>query len=396
MPGGASYNLIIDLEEQGRSLERPCAAMSERKAVVDSMHVLITGGAGYIGSLLTGKLLREGHRVTVLDDLLWGGESLLGYFPDPNFRFAKVNVTEKEAARPYMQGVDAVVHLAAIVGFPACQQVGPQVARLYNVEATKYMYDLADHYGVRRFVFASSYSNYGIAEGDQPVDETSPLNPQSLYAETKIAAEQFLRDQGAGAPCAPILLRFATLFGISPRTRFDLIINQFVLEAVTKGELIIYQRGYNRSFVHVRDVVDAIALVLQAERAKVAAEVFNVGGEQATAARMKSSRRYLRSCRMSPCATRTSRSAVICATSRCALPRFKTCWAITRASPSRKVSRRSTRPSGRESSRTHSRPSIAMPPLSSSDPPSSGPAGIFLPGLALGKIGTTKRLSTRQ
>lgn len=280
MPDSASYNLIIDLEEQGRSNERPCAAMSERKAVVDSMHVLITGGAGYIGSLLTGKLLREGHRVTVLDDLLWGGESLLGYFPDPNFRFAKVNVTEKEAARPYMQGVDAVVHLAAIVGFPACQQVGPQVATLYNVEATKYMYDLADHYGVQRFVFASSYSNYGIAEGDQPVDETSPLNPQSLYAETKIAAEQFLRDQGAGAPCAPILLRFATLFGISPRTRFDLIINQFVLEAVTKGELIIYQRGYNRSFVHVRDVVDAIALVLQAERAKVAAEVFNVGGEQ--------------------------------------------------------------------------------------------------------------------
>jgi nucleoside-diphosphate-sugar epimerase len=243
------------------------------------MHVLITGGAGYIGSLLAGKLLRMGHRVTVLDDLLWGGESLLAYFTDPNFRFVKVNVTEPDAARPCFEDVDAVVHLAAIVGFPACQQVGPQVARLYNVESTRYMYDLADKAGVERFVFASTYSNYGIAEDDEPVDETSPLNPQSLYAETKIESEEFLLGQGAGAPCAPVVLRFATLFGISPRTRFDLIVNQFVLEAVTKGELIIYQRGYHRSFVHVRDTVDGITLALGAERGKIAGEIFNLGAE---------------------------------------------------------------------------------------------------------------------
>jgi nucleoside-diphosphate-sugar epimerase len=244
------------------------------------MHVLITGGAGYIGSLLTGKLLRAGCRVTVLDDLLWGGESLLAYFPNPNFRFAKVNVTEPDTARPYFEDVDAEVHLAAIVGFPACQQVGPQVARLYNVEATRYMYDLADQAGARRFIFSSTYSNYGIAEGNAAVDETSPLNPQSLYAETKIEAEQLLLDAGANAACAPIVLRFATLFGISPRTRFDLIVNQFVLEAMTKGELVIYQRGYHRSFVHVRDTVEGIMLALQAERQKVAGEIFNLGSEQ--------------------------------------------------------------------------------------------------------------------
>lgn len=244
------------------------------------MHVLITGGAGYIGSVLTGKLLREGHRVTVLDDLLWGGESLLAYFPDPHFRLAKVNVTDPHAARPYFQDIDAVVHLAAIVGFPACQQVGEQVARLYNVEATRHVYDLADRAGAGRFVFASTYSNYGLANEGQPVDETSPLNPQSLYAETKIEAERFLLEQGAGAPCAPVILRFATLFGISPRTRFDLIVNQFVLEAATKGELIIYQRGYHRSFIHVRDTVEGIYLALTAPRDQVAGEVFNVGSEQ--------------------------------------------------------------------------------------------------------------------
>lgn len=243
-------------------------------------HALITGGAGYIGSLLTGKLLRAGWQVTVLDDLLWGGEALLPYFADPNFHFEKINVTEPDAVRPYFTDVDMVIHLAAIVGFPACQQVGDQVARLYNVEATKYMYDLAEAAGVTRFVFASTYSNYGIASGGGPVDENSPLNPQSLYAETKIESEQFLLSQGADTSCTPIILRFATLFGISPRTRFDLIVNQFVLEAMSKGELIIYQRGYHRSFVHVRDAVHGIALALQAERDTVAGQVFNVGSEK--------------------------------------------------------------------------------------------------------------------
>ena len=246
----------------------------------ESKHILITGGAGYIGSMLTGRLLRAGHRVTVLDELLWGGESLLAYFPHPNFRFAKVNVTEPDMARPYFDSVDAVIHLAAIVGFPACQQVGPQVARLYNVEATRYVFDLADQAGAERFIFASTYSNYGISPDGSPVDEDSPLNPQSLYAETKIEAERFLLEQGKHANCAPVILRFATLFGISPRTRFDLIVNQFVLEAMTKGELIIYQRGYHRSFVHVRDTVEGIVLALSADREKVAGEIFNLGDER--------------------------------------------------------------------------------------------------------------------
>jgi nucleoside-diphosphate-sugar epimerase len=166
----------------------------------------------------------------------------------------------------------------AIVGFPACQAVGKQVAWKYNVEATKNVYGQAADMGVERIVFASTYSNYGLSEDGRPVTEESPLNPQSLYAETKIASEEFLLSQKDSA-CAPLLFRFATLYGISPRTRFDLIVNQFVLDAFTKRSLIIYQRGYSRSFVHIRDVVRGVMMGLEAEQSKVRGQVFNLGTE---------------------------------------------------------------------------------------------------------------------
>ncbi len=242
-------------------------------------HALITGGAGYIGSLLCGELLRAGWRVTVLDDLLFGGDSLMAYLPNPDFRFIKSNVWEERALRNALKDqlpADAVVHLAGIVGFPACQAVGRQVAWRYNVEATQRVYEQALDLKVGRLVFASSYSNYGVAEEGQPVTEESPLNPQSLYAETKIAAERYLLGQ-KDAATAPLLFRFATLYGISPRTRFDLILNQFVLEAWTRRELLIYQRGYRRSFVHVQDVVRGIRLGLDAPEEKIRGQVFNLG-----------------------------------------------------------------------------------------------------------------------
>jgi nucleoside-diphosphate-sugar epimerase len=245
-------------------------------------HVLITGGAGYIGSLLTSELLRANYRVTVLDSLLFGGESLVPFLHHPNFHFVKADVTEPRAVKDSLkdgwQKPNAIVHLAAIVGFPACQAVGRQVAWRYNVDATKLVFGQAVDLGVERFVFASTYSNYGLSEDGKPVTEESPLNPQSLYAETKIASEEFLLTQ-KDASCAPLLFRFATLYGISPRTRFDLIVNQFVLDAFTKRELIIYQRGYSRSFVHIRDAVRGVILGLEAERSKVCGEIFNLGAD---------------------------------------------------------------------------------------------------------------------
>jgi nucleoside-diphosphate-sugar epimerase len=172
----------------------------------------------------------------------------------------------------------AIVHLAAIVGFPACQAVGKQAAWKYNVEATKMVFEQAAGLGSARFVFASTYSNYGLSLDGQAVTEESPLNPQSLYAETKIAAEEFLLSQ-KNSTCAPLVYRLATLYGISPRTRFDLIVNQFVLDAYAKRELIIYQRGYSRSFLHVQDVVRGMILGLEAPDEKVRGQLYNLGAD---------------------------------------------------------------------------------------------------------------------
>ena len=246
-------------------------------------HVLITGGAGYVGSLLTGLLLQRGCRVTVVDSLLFGGESLLGYWHHPRFRFVRADVCEPGAIAPLLESRDGerqlVVHLAAIVGFPACQAVGESVARRFNVDSTRTVFEQAEEAGVERVVFSSTYSNYGRSPDGAPVTEDSALHPQSLYAETKIEAEQILLDRAKDAAAAPIVLRFATLFGISPRTRFDLIVNQFVLEALTRRKLVIYQRGYARAFVHIRDVGEAIASVLDTSIDAVRGQVFNVGSD---------------------------------------------------------------------------------------------------------------------
>ena len=242
-----------------------------------SQTVLVTGGAGYIGSLLCGELLFRGHRVTVIDNLTFGGNSLLGYMAHPHFAFHKADVCDRTSLEPYFAGVDHVVHLAAIVGFPACQKVGHKASYGCNLDGTKNVFELAERHGARRFVFSSTYSNYGVADDGNLVTEDSPLYPQSLYAETKIAAENYLLEQARRSRCAPIILRLATLFGPSPRTRFDLIINQFVLEAVQKRKLVIYQKEFNRSFAHIRDISRAFRLALEAPLESVRGQVFNAG-----------------------------------------------------------------------------------------------------------------------
>jgi nucleoside-diphosphate-sugar epimerase len=242
-------------------------------------HILITGGAGYIGSLLTGVMLGQGARVTVVDKLMFGGESLLGYWHHPGFRLITADVTTEDLG-PHLDGVGTVVHLAALVGFPACQAVGRDAAWRDNVEAVQRVFDAAERAGVRRFVFASTYSNYGLSPDGAPVDERSPLHPQSLYAETKIAAEEFLVAQAASARCAPLIFRIATLFGLSPRTRFDLIVNQFVLEAFVNRRLVIFERGYSRAFVHVRDVIAGMQAGLDAPESTIRGEIFNLGSDE--------------------------------------------------------------------------------------------------------------------
>src|SRR5207249_9358 len=158
---------------------------------------------------------------------------------------------------------------------------GEEVSYRFNYEATRRVFQAAEEARIKRFIFASTYSNYGRAEDARPVSEDSPLHPQSTYAHTKIASERFLLEQAGRSETAPIIPRFTTLFGVSPRTRFDLLVNQFVLEAITRRTLVMFQGNYRRSFVHVRDVVRALLLLADAAIDKVRGEVFNIGSTAA-------------------------------------------------------------------------------------------------------------------
>jgi nucleoside-diphosphate-sugar epimerase len=187
-------------------------------------------------------------------------------------------VTSNDLSKDLL-GVDVVYHLAALVGFPVCQSVGEEVAYRFNRDATRLVFEAAERAGAKRFIFASTYSNYGVAEDSRPVTEESTLHPQSLYARTKIASEEFLLERGQRTGIAPIIPRFSTLFGVSPRTRFDLLVNQFVLEALLFRKLVLFQGNYRRSFVHVRDVVRALQLFATAPIDAVRSQIFNVGAE---------------------------------------------------------------------------------------------------------------------
>ena len=245
-----------------------------------SRRIVITGGAGYIGSMLVSTLLDQRNEVTVIDDLWFGGESLLPFLRFQRFSLVKDDICTSRVLDQVMQGAEGVVHLAALVGFPACDRAGRETTWRVNVEGTRRVYESAVRAGVRRLVYASSYSNYGRAEGDMMVTEESPLFPQSLYAESKIAAERFLLGQTSHNVVGSTCLRLATAFGVSPRTRFDLMVNQFVLDAFAKRRLTLYQQDFKRSFVHVRDVARAVSFVLDAPDDQVLGQVFNIGSER--------------------------------------------------------------------------------------------------------------------
>ena len=237
-------------------------------------HVLVTGGAGYVGSVVVDELLERGHRVRALDILLHGGvPSLLQSWGNQRFEFVKGDVRDPATRRRALEGVSAVVHLAAIVGDPACARQ-PELAREVNLEATKALLADAEEAGVERFLFASTCSNYGRMNNGDLADETVELKPVSLYAETKVEAEaEVLGRRGL----APTCLRFATVYGTSPRMRFDLTVNEFTRDLAVLDELVIFGEQFWRPYVHVRDAAAAIALVLESPVELVAGEVFNVG-----------------------------------------------------------------------------------------------------------------------
>jgi nucleoside-diphosphate-sugar epimerase len=240
--------------------------------------VLVTGGAGYVGSVLVGLLLKEGYEVRVLDILMHGGEPLLPFIGDENFQFLKGDIRKNKDLLASLDGAEYVVHLAAIVGDPASKKM-PKETREINLEGTKRLVDLAKEKGAKRFISLSTCSNYGISHSDKLSDENSPLNPISLYAETKVEAEKYVLSS-AGGGFAPCVLRGSTVFGTSPRMRFDLTINQFVLEALRDRKLIVFAPEMWRPYIHIRDFADVIRTCIEAPLEKVAGEVYNVGSNE--------------------------------------------------------------------------------------------------------------------
>lgn len=243
-------------------------------------NILVSGGAGYIGSVLVRLCLQSGYHVRVLDNLRFGGESMIELLDHPAFEFVKGDTRDSETLARAIEGIEAVVHLAAIVGDPACAKE-PELARAVNLEATQQFYEIANRAGVTRFVLASTCSNYGkMKDPHAYVDEQSELAPVSLYAETKVAAEQFLLIQNRNRVCKPICLRFATVYGPSPRIRFDLTVNEFTKELALGRELIVFGEQFWRPYAHVADLSRSVLAVLEAAEEKVAFEVFNVGDTQ--------------------------------------------------------------------------------------------------------------------
>lgn len=246
-------------------------------------NVLVTGGAGYVGAPLVYMLLNNNYNVIVMDNLAFGGEALLGVWHHPGFRFVKADITSPDSVKTVLSEhkIDAIVHLAAIVGDPACSKQ-PELAKKVNWEASVNLYEMAMKSGVHKFIFASTCSNYGkMKDSDGWVDESSALKPVSLYAELKVKFENMiLNESGKINDFCPTILRFSTVYGISQRMRFDLTVNEFTKEVALGRELKIFGEQFWRPYCHVKDFSEAIRIVMTSPDEKVAYNVFNVGATE--------------------------------------------------------------------------------------------------------------------
>lgn len=241
------------------------------------MKVLVTGGAGYVGTVLTELLLNHGYHVRCYDTLTFGVDPVLPFFRNPQYELIQADVRSEQELRSSLDGVDAIVHLAAIVGYEACKR-DPYLAREVNVAGTRIL-NQARSAG-QMLVFASTGSTYGAVETGLCTEET-PLNPLSVYGRTKVEAESILLDRG-NAVC----YRFATAFGLSPRMRLDLLVNDFCHQAVQHRNLILYEAHFRRTFIHVYDMARAVIHALDHFHF-MRDQVYNCGDERMNASKLE-------------------------------------------------------------------------------------------------------------
>jgi nucleoside-diphosphate-sugar epimerase len=260
------------MQPQSRSFLK--GALQEA-AQFEGRSVLVVGGAGYIGSVLVRKLLKSGARVRVLDSLVYGDAALREVIGHPRLELMVGDCRNISTVVRATQGVDAVVQLAAIVGDPACDQDRTAAVEI-NYAATQMMAEVMKGNGNAQMVFASSCSVYGCT--DEMSSEESPVNPISLYARTKIDSEVALLHSRSDT-FHPTILRFATVFGLSPRPRFDLVVNLLAAKTAGGEPITIFNGQQWRPFIHVCDAARSIACVLAAPLSAVSGEIFNVGDE---------------------------------------------------------------------------------------------------------------------
>ena len=230
------------------------------------MKVLITGGAGYLGSTLAEHLLNNGYEVTVFDNLMYKQLSLLHLFKKIGFKFIKGDVRDTEQLRVLVEGHDVVIPLAAIVGMPACKE-NPQMAIDVNYYHVRKIADfLRDD---QQLIIPNTNSQYGSSP--DIITEDSPFKPLSLYAETKCDAEEYVLKRGNA-----IVLRLATVFGVSPRMRQDLLVNDFVYKSVTDGYLVLFEAHFKRNYIHVQDIAQTFEFMIRNYN-RCKGQVYNVG-----------------------------------------------------------------------------------------------------------------------
>ncbi|MEZ2301784.1 MAG: NAD-dependent epimerase/dehydratase family protein [Microcoleus sp.] len=234
--------------------------------------VLVTGAAGYLGSVLCEHLLDAGYSVTALDSLMYGQNSLFHLCANPAFDFVEGDVRNEDLMQRLIKDADVIIPLAAIVGAPACKR-DPGMTKSVNLEAVQLINRLRSQQQL--VVYPNTNSGYGASTGDTYCTEDTPLDPISLYGQTKVQAELELLE----SPNA-ITLRLATVFGTSPRMRLDLLVNHFVYTAITDGYLVIFEKDFKRNYVHIRDVADCMIYCIN-NAEKMAGRPYNVGLDEA-------------------------------------------------------------------------------------------------------------------
>ncbi len=238
--------------------------------------VLITGGAGYLGSTLAEHLLSLGYQVTVFDNLMYKQLSLLHLFKQRKFKFILGDVRDKEKLQQLVREHDTVIPLAAIVGMPACK-ANPELAVQVNYEQIKTIVDVLDD--SQQLIIPNTNSQYGSSP--DIITEESPFKPLSLYAETKCDAEDYVLKNGNG-----VVLRLATVFGVSPRMRQDLLVNDFVYKAVTDGYLVLFEAHFKRNYIHVQDIARTFQFMIENYQT-CKGEVYNVGLSSANLSKLE-------------------------------------------------------------------------------------------------------------